>query len=152
MDTIKPAGSGFLKVTGILMIVTGPISIILGLITFMGISFLVELASSLAQMNGTTVSQELAQQGLSLSLLYVSVALITIGGIVQLVSGIIGVKNANKPEKAALCKKAGIVVIIMLVLGNVLSVVSGGGLQIVSLLIGLIIPGLFIYGAMKNGR
>ena len=87
MTTAKTKGSGFLKVTGILMIIGGGISIILGIIAALGVAALAYISDG----------------EISSAMLYASVALMIVSAVAQLIAGIIGVKNCKKPEKAGTC-------------------------------------------------
>lgn len=127
-------GSTLLKVSGILMIIGGAIALVLSIIAILGVATLVYIS------NGE----------LSSGILYASCALALIAAVAELVAGIIGVKNWNKPEKAKTCICWGIIVAVLSVLGVVLNVVGGGDFSIVSLLIGLCLPVLYIIGAIQN--
>ena len=76
--------NGFLKVTGILMIIGGGLSIILGIIAMLGVALIVSALGT----------EEM------LGLLIFATILSLLGAIVSLVAGILGVANAAKPEKA----------------------------------------------------
>lgn len=125
-------GAQFLKVTGIIMIVGGALGIILGIV-----ALIAAIAAN-------------ALAGGALGLLIVAALLALVGSVIQLIAGIIGVKNCNKPEKAQTCIVWGAIVVAFSVLSTILTVVAGGEFDIVSFLIGLVLPGLFIFGAIKN--
>ena len=77
MTTAKTKGSGFLKVTGILMIIGGGISIILGIIAALGVAALAYISDG----------------EISSAMLYASVALMIVSAVAQLIAGIIGVRK-----------------------------------------------------------
>lgn len=131
---MEAKGSGFLKVTGILMIIGGALSIILYIIAIIGIAALVYLSEG----------------ELSSGLLYTAGILGLVSAVAQLIAGIIGVKSCKKPEKAKTCIVWGILVIALTVIGSILNVVGGSDFSVSSLLIGLVIPVLYIIGAVKN--
>lgn len=83
---------------------------------------------------------------------YLGLATTLVGGIIQLIAGINGVKHCNKPENAKKCITWGIVVIALAVISNVLEVIGGGKFNVLSFVIGLIVPGLYIYGAFLNHK
>ena len=99
MTTAKTKGSGFLKVTGILMIIGGGISIILGIIAALGVAALAYISDG----------------EISSAMLYASVALMIVSAVAQLIAGIIGVKNCKKPEKAGTCMVWGVIVAVLCV-------------------------------------
>ena len=125
-------GRKFLKVTGILMIIGGAFSIIGGIVAMIG-------AGALAAVLETSAG------GLMLAS-----ALILASAVFQLIAGIMGVKNCDKPEKAQICIVIGVIVAILSVAGNVISNVLGSDFNIINYATGLIIPVLYIIGAVKN--
>ena len=125
-------GRKFLKVTGILMIIGGAFGIIGGIVAMIG-------AGALAAVLETSAG------GLMLAS-----ALILASAVFQLIAGIMGVKNCDKPEKAQSCIVIGVIVAILSVAGNVISNVLGSDFNIMSYATGLIIPVLYIIGAAKN--
>lgn len=125
-------GRKFLKVTGILMIIGGAFGIIGGIVAMIG-------AGALAAVLETSAG------GLMLAS-----ALILASAVFQLIAGIMGVKNCDKPEKAQSCLVMGVIVAILSVAGNVISNILGSSFNILSYATGLIIPVLYIIGAAKN--
>lgn len=125
-------GRKFLKVTGILMIIGGAVGIIGGIVAMIG-------AGALAAVLETSAG------GLMLAS-----ALILASAVFQLIAGIMGVKNCDKPEKAQSCLVMGVIVAILSVSGNIISNVLGSDFNIFSYATGLIIPVLYIIGAVKN--
>ena len=125
-------GPKFLKVTGILMIIGGGFGIIGGIVAMLG-------AGALAAVLETSAG------GLMLAS-----ALILASAVFQLIAGIMGVKNCDKPEKAQSCLVMGVIVAILSVSGNIVSNVLGSSFNIMSYATGLIIPVLYIIGAVKN--
>ena len=125
-------GRKFLKVTGILMIIGGAFGIIGGIVAIIG-------AGALAAVLETSAG------GLMLAS-----ALILASAVFQLIAGIMGVKNCDKPEKAQSCLVMGVIVAILSVAGNVISNILGSSFNILSYATGLIIPVLYIIGAEKN--
>lgn len=127
-------GSKFLKVTGILMIVFGALALILSIVAAIGLA-------ALAALDLNTWQYTLA------------VILMLVGSIFELIAGIVGVKNCTKPEKAGTCMVWGIIVIAISVLSDVLTLVGNpDNFSIVSLLTGLVIPVLYLIGAVMNKK
>lgn len=127
-------GSKFLKVTGILMIVFGALALILSIVAAIGLA-------ALAALDLNTWQYTLA------------VILMLVGSIFELIAGIVGVKNCTKPEKAGTCMVWGIIVIALSVLSDVLTLVGNpDNFSIVSLLTGLVIPVLYLIGAVMNKK
>ncbi len=136
---MEKKSNGFLKVTGILMIIGGGLGIILGIIAVLGVSVAVEFINGLGG-------------NADLGLLMFAAILSLVSSVVSLVAGIIGVANAAKPEKAVVCIVFGILTAVLSVLGNVLTVAGGGSFSAVNLIIGLVLPVLYLIGAFQNKK
>lgn len=127
-------GHKFLKVTGILMIIGGALSAILGIVAVLGVAALAYIASARTEAG----------------MLYASTILLLISGVVELIAGIIGVINAEKPQKAKACIVWGALVAILSVAGTILGVVGGSDFSVSGLVLGLVLPVIYIIGAVKN--
>ena len=125
-------GRKFLKVTGILMIIGAAFGIIGGIIAMIGVGALAAVL-------------ETSAGGLMLASV-----LVLASAVFQLIAGIMGVKNCDKPEKAQTCLVMGIIVAILSVAGNVISNVLGSDFNAFNYATGLVIPVLYIIGAAKN--
>lgn len=134
-------GAKFLKVTGILMIVFGAIAIVVSIITLLGIGALNAISNEFG------VTSEVAKD---LTMLYIAGFIALLSSVIELIAGIMGVINAEKPEKAKTCMIWGILVAVMCVVGCILTVVGGEPFPFFSLVSGLVIPVLYIIGAYKN--
>lgn len=131
---MEAKGSGFLKVTGILMIIGGAISLIVAIVAIIGIAALVYVAGS----------------EINAGLLYAAGVISLVSAVAELIAGIVGVKNCKKPEKARTCVVWGVIVAVLCVAGSVLTVVGGNDFPVFSLILGLVLPVLYIVGAIKN--
>ena len=125
-----------LKVSGIIMIIGGAISIILGVLAVIGVGALALLLGDEA----------------NTSLLMLSSVLVLFSGIIQLIAGIMGVKNAANPEKAGTCIVFGVIIIVLSVIGNILNVSGGNDFNAASMGIGLVLPIIYIIGAVQNKK
>ena len=124
-------GSKLLKVSGILMIIGGSISLIVAIIAMIGF---------------------LAAMGGSAALLWLSGIMLLVGAVVEFVGGIIGVKNWNNLEKAQTCMVWGILAIALCVLSQILNLAGGGSFNVVSFATGLVLPVLYLIGALQNKK
>lgn len=127
-------GRKFLKVTGILMIIGGSIAIIAGIIAVIG-------ASAMAVLLETSAG----------GLIFASV-LTLVSAVIQLIAGIMGVKNSARPEKAQSCLVMGVLVALFSVAGNIMTVVLGSDFNVIGLITGLVLPVLYIIGAVLNKK
>lgn len=129
-------GHQFLKVTGILMIIAAAFSIVVGAL----IGGLGALAAGLGAASGLTFSY------------WAALFLTLIGGICQLIAGIKGIKHSKRSEKAGKLIAWGVVVAVFCILSIVLNLINGGEFNVVSILTGIIVPALYIYGAVLNSK
>ncbi len=129
-------GSSFLKVTGILMIISASISLVIDTSSFF-------LGAAFDALGAKDVG----------NFIYLASVIMLIDAAVEMVAGIMGVAFCKKPEKANVCLVMGIIVAVLCVVGTIFSIASGtdfGASTIFSLLLGLVIPVLYIVGAVKN--
>ena len=129
-------GHKFLKSTGILMIVAAAFSIIAGV--FVG--GLGVLAAGLGAASGLTFAY------------WAALFLTLVGGICQLIAGIKGVRHSKRSEKAGKLIAWGVIVAVFSILSMVMNLVNGGEFNGVSLLTGVAVPALYIYGAVLNSK
>lgn len=119
MEVQQNQGSKMLKVTGILMIIGGALALVIALIAVIGIAAAASLAAG------------------------------ALGGGIELAAGILGVKNWNQPAKAQPCIVLGAIIIALSVLSNILSISSGSEFNLFTLLLGLVLPVLYLIGAVQ---
>ncbi len=122
-------GGTFLKVTGILMIIGGIIGLIGGIISIIGVGALAVL-------------------GASKGLLIVAALFALISGIVELLAGLRGNKGSKDPALGAKCLPWGVVVLVLSIIGMILSKAGGGKAGVINVIVGLIIPILYIVGSL----
>lgn len=135
MEQTNPKGAGFLKVCGILMIIGGALGIVLGITGLAGSAFL------------SSLSEEINTSALTVSGIIAIVA-----GALELVAGIIGIKNCKNPAKATTCIVWGIIVAVLSIVSQIVGVANGGSFNVISCITGLIIPILYIIGAVLNKK
>ena len=126
-------GQKILKVTSILMIIGGVIAAIAGVIAILGVSALAALSGSA---KGT-------------GLLYASSILVTLASVIQLIAGIKGLGACSDPQKAAGCIKWGIFIAGISIGSMIAGLIGGASFSITSLVLNLLLPGLYAYGAMQ---
>ena len=136
MEVQQNQGSKMLKVTGILMIIGGALALVIALIAVIGIAAAASLAAG-------------ALGGGIIALAVIASILALLGGGIELVAGILGVKNWNQPAKAQSCIVFGAIIIALSVLSNILNLASGSEFNLFSLLLGLVLPVLYLVGAVQ---
>ncbi len=136
MEVQQNQGSKMLKVTGILMIIGGALALVIALIAVIGIAAAASLAAG-------------ALGGGIIALAVIASILALLGGGIELVAGILGVKNWNQPAKAQSCIVFGAIIIALSVLSNILNLASGSEFNLFSLLLGLVLPVLYLIGAVQ---
>lgn len=130
-------GKTFLKVAGILYIIEA-------VICFIGALCALVFGSALEAALGSGVGSMLGG--------VLGVALV-IGGAIVLAVGILGVKNADKPEKAQTCFVIGLILLILSILSAISTLMKGISLMaIVSIVISVGIPAAYFYGALANKK
>ena len=75
-----------------------------------------------------------------------------VGGICQLIAGVKGVKHCQRIEEAGKLIIWGAIVAVFCILSTVLSMVNGGEFNFMSILTGVAVPALYIYGAVLNSK
>lgn len=141
-------GKNFLKVTGILMIIGGALTIIvsgvLGIIGYLGTTAMITVEG----VDAATVSA-------AGSFVLVASILSLVGGILELIAGIVGVKNCARPEKATACIVWGFIVLVINVVSLILNFAGSGanaGTIITSIIAGIVLPVLYLIGAFLNKK
>ena len=129
-------GHKFLKVTGILMIIAAGFSILFGVL----MGGLGALVAGLGAASGLTFSY------------WAALFLTLVGGICQLIAGIKGIKYSKSSENSKKLIVWGAIVAAFSVLSIILNMVNSGQFSITSVLTGIAIPVLYIYGAMLNAK
>lgn len=127
-------GRMVLKITGILMIIAAAFSILAGI--FVG--GLGALAAGVGAASGLTGAY------------WAALFLTLVGGICQLVAGIQGVRYSQSEESSKTLIMWGVVVALFNILGVAMNVVNSGEFAVETLLTGVAVPILYIYGAARN--
>ena len=144
-------GKTMIFVPGVLFIVSSAAGILLGLMAIAGGALL-----GSAGLGGSS-AQAGAAAAVGIIALVVGVVLI-LSSAINLVIGIIAVRNANKPEKAKTVITCGYVMIALSALSFIVALItavvsndfSSVGTSVVSLAFGLILPIIMILGGKKN--
>lgn len=142
----KAPGKGLLQVVGIILVV----------IAVLGLFGLVMNIVTLSKMSSNSLDPMMEsifeQAGLTQEMLLVSVILSAIQTVLYLIAGIVGIINCNKIEKAKICFVFGILLIVTVFGMQAYSILSApfSMLNVFSLIIGLILPLLYFWGALKN--
>ncbi|WP_195268111.1 hypothetical protein [Eubacterium sp. 1001713B170207_170306_E7] len=129
-------GKNYLKVTGILLVIGG----LLGVVSYGLLSLLMGVAAFDQGSGAGAISVT------AIAVMYL------IASIIQLIAGVMGIKNCNKAGKADGCFKIGIVVLIISILAAIVNMAGAGftASAVFYALLGLVVPGLYIYGAKLN--
>jgi len=136
---VKAPGTTILKVVGILMIIFGAISLIVGL-----------AGGALAGVI-STVEDETAGEIAGTLAGYSTVVIIT--SVIEFVAGIVGVALCKKPAKATVCIVFGCLTVIAACVSFVMGIVGDASVSnIVSGLVGFVLPVLYLIGAFKNKK
>ena len=124
-------GKGLLKVTGILFVIGAAIGLIVGIIGVVGVC---ALGAAMGGAEGAAVAGVGA----------VAIVIALIGAILQLIAGIFGIKNCDKPEKSTVCIVFGAIILAL----TIINIISGGFQW--TALFGIVLPILYFIGAIQN--
>ena len=145
-------GSMLLKVISIIMMIGGILSAILGVVAGAGACALQVGVSTpegaKALDDATKVTGSAAPV---MGIVWAGVVFIILSAVFEIIAGATGIKNW---KNAAACKKMmvfGIIVIVLSLTGNILGGIGSGnfGSYIVSIVLGLILPVLYIVGVFQ---
>ena len=132
----------FLKITSILMIISGSFGLLFGIFVLL---FGVILGIAAIHNPGPGVTQVVG-------LVETGVVLALVGTLVQFIAGLFGVKNAKNPEKANICIILGIINAVFVLVSLILDYIGGGVhnfYNVFLVMFGLIIPTLYLLGAFQ---
>lgn len=133
---MEAKGKSLLKVVSILLIVFGAIA---ALVTLFG-TLLVGI------LGGAAMAAGAVGEG---ALVIVACLIALAASTIDLIAGIVGVKNCDKPEKAQTCFIFGIVMIAVQVISAIMSIASNE-FNFFTTLFGLVLPVLYTVGAVQN--
>lgn len=139
-------GKSLLKVCGILMVIFAAIGLVVTVMGFIGYSVMdnpeVQQAMEQAALqSGTAVASK--------SETLISLLLSALAVVLEMAAGILGIRNCNRPDKAQSCFIMGVIIIAYQLVNAVYATIVGG-FSIPSTIIGLILPVLYVWGALKN--
>ncbi|MCK6138961.1 hypothetical protein [Slackia exigua] len=135
-STNKPAGSGILRVTSIILIVYAVIALVAGLFMMMGVYVLaadadVDAAAGVAAIVGIVAF---------------------LGGLLNLFVGVVGFKASKRNGRNSLAFVLGIISVVFGVCGIITSFGSGEAGSIANAAVGTILPALYLYGVIETRK
>ncbi len=159
----KLAGTGFLKVTGILLIIVSSLGILLSVICMLSIvmmgsmfeteaAFAQELINILnnAGYQVSGINEAMAVYDYIMMIFSYVIIYILVCSIAYMIAGIIGIRNSRNQNGAKKCLIWGIIIAVLTVLAPIAGLILSGTINISFFITGLILPALFIIGAIKN--
>lgn len=151
MQQNKARGSVMILVVSIIMIIGSAFGLIASLITGAAGSYVktamtdADIQSALAQSGLQVPADKLSQALMIITILSV------ISAIIELICAILGIVNRNKVEKAGLLIVLGIVMIVVALVANLVPVFMWKAvISAVSVIVGLVLPVLYLIGAFLN--
>ena len=143
---MEEKGSKILKFASIIMIIGGILSA-LGGILIVAAAGLFTAFSGNAEVQ-QAVSEAEASVGSVSVLLWVAAIITIVGAVIEIVAGIKGKKNWNNPEAFKTLLILGIACAAMSLISNII-LAGEQGIKITSIISGLVIPALYIYGVTE---
>ena len=150
---MEQKGSKLLKIVSIIMMIGGIVgavfSFIAAIIAGLGTAVMAQPEVSNA------VDSALAANGYSgstapvMAVIWIAVVIAVAGSVVEIIAGVKGKKNWDNPAAAQTLMVFGIVCAVLSLISNILFATGGMGVQIVSILSGLVIPVLYIVGTVQ---
>jgi len=131
-------GSVFFKNTAILMAIFPVYNLIMGLINGVG------------TLSGFINIEDIAT---SVGLSHIAIIIFIIGAVIQIIVGLIGMKNADHPEKMNTCIFLGVIVMLIYSASQILDYAGGGvhsSLDYIGMVAGFAIPATFIVSAIQT--
>ena len=111
------------------------------------------LALNLATGTGLAIGAiDISQFSSSTGLVHAGIIIVIIASAVQVLAGILGLANSEKPEKMNSCIMICILSILLYTAAQILSIYSGGvhnSLDMIGLIAGFAIPAVFLVGAFE---
>lgn len=138
---MEAKGRMMLKVVGILLIIFGAF----GLLGSIILLFSGGVLGAVGAESGLDPSTTAAIGGLAIIAGLVALVI----SVIDLVAGILGVKNCAKPDKAQTCFIFGIIMIVIQIISDIIAIVMGS-FNIITIIIGLVLPVLYTIGAVQN--
>ena len=150
---MEQKGSKLLKIVSIIMMIGGIVgavfSFIAAIIAGLGTAVMAQPEVSNA------VDSALAANGYSgstapvMAVIWIAVVISVVCAVVEIIAGVKGKKNWDNPEAAQGMMILGIVCAILSLISNILFATGGLGVQVVSILSGMVLPVLYIIGTVQ---
>jgi len=96
---------------------------------------------------------QISDLGASSGLVRIGVIIAIVGSVISVIVGIIGMKNADKPEKMGTCIFLGVVVMLIYAASQIIDFIGGGvhdTMDYIGMIAGFAIPAAFIIGAIQT--
>lgn len=150
---MEQKGSKLLKIVSIIMMIGGIVgavfSFIAAIIAGLGTAVMAQPEVSNA------VDSALAANGYSgstapvMAVIWIAVVISVVCAVVEIIAGVKGKKNWDNPEAAQGMMILGIVCAVLSLISNILFATGGLGVQVVSILSGMVLPVLYIIGTVQ---
>ncbi len=144
---MEQKGSTLLKVVSIIMIIGGILSAIGSVIVAAGAGFVTAVQGDPSLQ--AAAAEAGANMGVVTGLVWVAAIFCVVSAVIEIIAGVKGKKNYANPSAAQNLMIWGIVCAVVSVIGNILFATSGAGVQVISIVLGLVLPVLYIIGALQ---
>ena len=146
-------GSKLLKIVSIIMMIGGIVSavfsVIAAILAGLGTAVMTQPEVSNAVDSALAANGYSGSTGPVMAVIWIAVVVSVVCAVVEIIAGVKGKKNWNNPAAAQGMMILGIVCAALSLVSNILFATGGLGVQIVSILSGMVLPVLYIVGTIQ---
>ena len=147
---MEQKGSKLLKIVSIIMMIGGIVSAVFSVILAgLGTAVMTQPEVSNAVDSALAANGYSGSTGPVMAVIWIAVVVSVVCAVVEIIAGVKGKKNWNNPAAAQGMMILGIVCAALSLVSNILFATGGLGVQIVSILSGMVLPVLYIVGTVQ---
>ena len=150
---MEQKGSKLLKIVSIIMMIGGIVSavfsVIAAILAGLGTAVMTQPEVSNAVDSALAANGYSGNTGPVMAVIWIAVVVSVVCAVVEIIAGVKGKKNWNNPAAAQGMMILGIVCAALSLVSNILFATGGLGVQIVSILSGMVLPVLYIIGTVQ---
>ena len=145
---MEQKGSKLLKIVSIIMMIGGIVSAVFSVIAA-ALAGVGTAVMSQPEVSDAIDSALAGSTGPVMAVIWIAVVVAVVCSVVEIIAGVKGKKNWDNPAEAQGMMILGIVCAVLSLVSNILFATGGMGVQIVSILSGMVLPVLYIVGTVQ---